>query len=124
MTDARSRRLRAYRLGFRGEALASLALMMKGYRIVARRHRPNLAELHLLARRGPVVRSVELKPRRTLAEAMDAVGREAAWRIEGAADMWLSRQRDHSRLSLRFDLVAILPWRWPVHVENVFSGRS
>lgn len=124
MTDARSRRLRAYRLGFRGEALASLALMAKGYRIVARRYRTKLGEIDLIARRGDVVAIVEVKARRTLAEAMDAVSREAAWRIEGEADMWLSRQRDFARLSIRFDLVAILPWRWPVHVENVFSGRS
>jgi putative endonuclease len=53
---------------------------------------------------------------------MEAVGRESARRIEGAADVWLSRQRDYGRLSVRFDLVAVLPWRWPVHVENVFSG--
>lgn len=124
MADARSRRLRAYRLGFRGELLASLALMAKGYRIVARRYRTKLGEIDLIARRGDVIAIVEVKARPTLAQAMDAVGREAAWRIEGAADMWLSRQRDHSRLSIRFDLVAILPWRWPVHVENVFSGRS
>jgi putative endonuclease len=55
---------------------------------------------------------------------MDAIGRETAWRIEGAADLWLARQPDQARLSLRFDLVAVLPWRWPVHVEDIFSGRS
>jgi len=54
---------------------------------------------------------------------MDAVGHEAQRRIEGAADLWLSRQRDHARLSLRFDIIAVLPRRWPVHVENAFQGR-
>jgi len=25
---------------------------------------------------------------------------------------------------MRFDMVAVLPWRWPVHVENAFYGRN
>lgn len=121
--DGRTRKLRAYRLGFRGELLASLALMAKGYRIVARRYRTKLGEIDLVARKGDLVAIVEVKARPTLDEAMDAIGREAEWRIEGAADLWLARQRDQARLSLRFDLVAVLPWRWPIHVEDVFSGR-
>ncbi|SMH33541.1 YraN family protein [Mesorhizobium australicum] len=121
--DGRRKRLRAYRLGFRGEFLASVALMAKGYRIVARRYRTKLGEIDLIARRGDLIAIVEVKARPTLAQAMDAIGRESAWRIEGAADMWLSCQRDFPRLSVRFDMVAVLPWRWPVHVENVFSGR-
>ncbi len=122
--DGRRKRLRAYRLGFRGEFLASLALMLKGYRIVARRYKTKLGEIDLIARRGDLVLIVEVKARSNLQAAMDAIGRDAAWRIEGAADMWLSRQRDYPKLSVRFDMVAVLPWRWPVHVENVFSGRG
>lgn len=122
--DAHSRKLRAYRLGFRAEALASLALMAKGYRIVARRYRTKLGEIDLVARRGDLAAIVEVKARPTLDEAMDAIGRDAEWRIEGAADLWLARQPDQARLSLRFDMVAVLPWRWPVHVEDIFSGRG
>lgn len=120
----RDRRFAAYRLGHRGEWLAALALMIKGYRIVARRHRTRLGEIDLIARRGDLVLIVEVKVRPTLAAAMDAIGPASARRIEGAADLWLARQRDHARLSMRFDMVAVLPRRWPVHVENVFQGRS
>jgi putative endonuclease len=67
---------------------------------------------------------VEVMARPTLLEAMDAVGRESELRIEGAADLWLARQKDYGRLSVRFDMVAVLPRRWPVHVENAFQGRS
>jgi putative endonuclease len=54
---------------------------------------------------------------------MDAVGWQAQRRIEAAADLWLARQPDYGRLSVRFDLMAVLPRRWPKHVENVFQGR-
>ena len=117
-------RLKAYRRGHRGEWLASLALMLKGYRIVARRYRTKLGEIDLIARRGDLVLIVEVKTRPSLIEAMEAVARSSERRIEGAADLWLASQPDHGRLSIRFDLVAVLPWRWPVHVENVFFSRG
>ena len=125
MADAATaRRRKSYRRGHRGEWLAALALMLKGYRIVARRYRTKLGEIDLIARRGDLVLIVEVKARRTLVEAMEAIARESERRIERAADLWLARQPDHGRLSVRFDMVAVLPWRWPVHVENVFQGRG
>ncbi|MCV3239536.1 YraN family protein [Mesorhizobium sp. ZC-5] len=124
MADFKARRLKAYRRGHRGEWLAALALMLKGYRIVARRYRTKLGEIDLIARRGDLVLIVEVKVRATLIEAMDAIARQSERRIEAATDLWLSRQPDHGRLSIRFDMVAVLPRRWPVHVENVFYGRN
>ena len=123
MADTLARR-KAYRRGHRGEWLAALALMLKGYRIVARRYRTKLGEIDLIARRGDLVLIVEVKARPTLGEAMEAVAYGSERRIEGAADLWLSRQPDYGRLSVRFDLVAVLPRRWPVHVENAFQGRN
>lgn len=121
--DARLSRQKAYRKGHLSEWFAALALTCKGYRIVARRYRTPLGEIDLIARRGNVVAIVEVKARRTLAEAMDAVASNSQRRIDGAASLWLSRQKDYSRLSLRYDLVAIVPRRWPIHVENYFAGR-
>ncbi len=118
------RRLKAYRRGHFSETLAAMALRVKGFRIVARRYRTKLGEIDLVARRGDLILIVEVKARPTLDEAMDAIGRESEHRIEGAADLWLTRQRDQDRLSMRFDMVAVLPWRWPIHVEDVFRGRN
>jgi len=122
--DERKTRLKAYRRGHSSEWLAAIALMAKGFRIIARRYKTPLGEIDLIARRGDLIVVVEVKARKTLIAAMDAISGGAERRIEGAADLWLSRQRDFGRLSVRFDMVAVLPWRWPVHVENVFYGRS
>ncbi|RFC69329.1 MULTISPECIES: YraN family protein [Mesorhizobium] len=116
-------RIRAYRRGHRSEWFASLALMAKGFRIVARRYRTKLGEIDLIARRGDLVLIVEVKARKSLLEAMDAIARQSERRIEAAADLWLSRQRDYGRLSVRFDMIAVLPWRWPIHVPNIFQGN-
>lgn len=123
MADQRARR-DAYRRGHRGEWLAAAALLLKGYRIVARRYRTKLGEIDLIARRGNLVLIVEVKARKTLMEAMEAIAHQSERRIEGAADLWLSRQPDYGKLSVRFDMVAVLPRRWPVHVENAFYGRN
>lgn len=122
--DGRARRQKAYRKGLASEWLAGLALMLKGYRIAAWRYRTPLGEIDLMARRGDLVAIVEVKARPTLEQAMEAVGPVTQRRIDGAATLWLSRQKDQARLSLRYDLVAVLPWKWPVHVENVFQGRG
>jgi putative endonuclease len=119
--SARHRRRQHERRGHRGEWLASLALMLKGYRIVERRYRTKLGEIDLIARRGDLVLVVEVKVRSTLVQAMEAIGRMSERRIADAADLWLMRQPDHARLSIRFDMVAVLPRRWPVHVENIFQ---
>jgi putative endonuclease len=123
MADRRAR-LQAYRRGHLAERRAAAALMAKGFRIVARRYRTKLGEIDLIARRGDLVLIVEVKARRSLVEAMEAIARGSERRIEGCADLWLSRQPDFGRLSVRFDMVAVLPWRWPVHVENAFYGRN
>lgn len=122
MADARRRK--AYHRGRIAEWLAALALILKGYRIVALRHRTRLGEIDIIARRGDLVAVIEVKARPTLVEAMEAVSASAQRRIENSADLWLARQRDFARLSVRFDIVAVLPRRWPVHVENAFQGRN
>ncbi|RUM97142.1 YraN family protein [Pseudaminobacter arsenicus] len=123
VADALTRR-KANRRGHRGEFLAALTLMLKGYRIVARRYRTKLGEIDLIARRGDLVLIVEVKVRPTLLSAMEAIAYQSERRIEAAADLWLARQPDHGRLSVRFDMVAVLPRRWPVHVENAFQARN
>ncbi|MFP1630363.1 YraN family protein [Zhengella sp. ZM62] len=118
----RHARRSALRRGQRGEWLAALALMAKGYRIVARNYRTRLGEIDLIARRGDTVAIVEVKARASEAAAHDAVGSEARRRIANAADLWLSRQPDAARLSLRFDIVAVTPGRWPRHVANAWQA--
>lgn len=117
------RRIERFKRGHRGEWLAAWALRLKGYRILALRHKTRLGEIDLVARKGETIAIVEVKARPTLEEAMDAVGPAAQRRIENAADLWLAKQRDYASLSLRFDIVAILPRRWPVHVKDAWRGR-
>ena len=73
-----------------------------------------------MARKGDLIAFVEVKARPSATEAIDAVSFEAQRRIANAADIWIGRQKDASRLSWRFDIVAVPPLRWPIHFEDAF----
>ena len=84
MTDLREKKRTAFFRGHSAERFASVVLLLKGFRVVARRYRTRLGE----------------------------------------TDLWLQRQPAHARLSLRFDLIAVLPRRWPKHVPAFFTSRN
>src|SRR5690606_16215133 len=124
MTELREKRRNAFFRGHSAERFAALILILKGFRIVARRYRTRLGEIDLIARRGNLVLIVEVKARNSLEAAHLAVTPQAMRRIEAAADLWLQHQPDHAHLSLRFDLIAILPRRWPKHVPAFFTSGT
>lgn len=119
--DRRSdKRRHAERRGHAAEYWAAFYLMLKGYRILALRYRTRLGEIDLIVRKKDVIAFVEVKARNSEAGAVDAVSYASQNRIRAAADIWLSRRRDGGLLSSRFDIVAVLPYRIPIHFIDAF----
>ena len=116
----RQRRQKAERRGHVSEYIAAAYLMLKGYRIVALRHRTKLGEIDIIARKRDLFVFVEVKARRDEMAAVDAVGFSAQKRIRAASDLWLSRRSDRALMSQRYDIVAVLPGRWPRHFPDAF----
>lgn len=116
----RLKRQKAWRRGHVAEYLAAAFLLFKGYRILAIRHRTKLGEIDIVARKGDLAIFVEVKSRRGAQEAIDAVSFSSQKRIRAASDLWLARQPDFARLSQRYDIVAMLPGRWPQHFPDAF----
>ncbi|KZS53229.1 MULTISPECIES: YraN family protein [Rhizobium] len=119
-SDLTAIRRKALRRGRMSEYVAAVFLMLKGYRILALRHRTRLGEIDIIARKGDLAVFVEVKARRGEAAAVDAVSIAAQKRIRAASDLWLARQADQARLSLRYDIVAIMPGRLPRHFIDAF----
>lgn len=113
-------RLKAFRRGHVSEYIAALYLIAKGFRIRAIRYRTKLGEIDIIARRGDLVVCVEVKARRDVDSAVFAVTGTAQRRIRAASEIWLSQQPDGQRLSLRYDIVAVCPWRLPQHLPDAF----
>lgn len=114
------KRQKAWRRGHVAEYLAAAFLMLKGYRILAIRHRTKLGEIDIIARKGDLAVFVEVKSRQGAQAAIDAVSVSSQNRIRAASDLWLARQPDFARLSQRYDIVAMLPGRWPQHFPDAF----
>ena len=112
--------VRHVKSGHAAEYWAAFYLMLKGYRILALRYRTPLGEIDLIARRKDVVAFIEVKARRSENGAVDAVSWQSQRRIRASADLWLARRKDAHLLSLRFDIVAVLPRRLPVHFIDAF----
>ena len=72
------------------------------------------------ARKGDLIAFVEVKARRHVRDALDAVGPAAQHRIRSAGDCWLARQKDAHLLSLRYDIVAVQKWKLPRHFVDAF----
>ena len=117
-------RKRAYRRGRLAEALAAAWLLLKGYRIVMRGFRVPQGEIDLIARKGGTLVLVEVKARRQDAEARAAIGPRQRRRIERATGAFVQRYPKYSGLSLRFDVVVIVPLRLPRHILDAWRPAS
>ena len=103
------------------EQAAAAFLILHGYRILARRQRTPHGEIDIIARRRRRIVFVEVKFRRTRAEAEDALRPKQARRVARAADYWISRQPAYVDFEQGFDAVLVLPWAWPVLLEDAYE---
>ena len=108
--------------GRRSEVLAALWLMAKGYRILGFRLKAPQAEIDLLAWRKDVVVVVEVKRRRTLEEALEAVSYDQRERLRRAGVMLAARRPALAGAAVRLDLMALAPGRLPVHIQDAWNG--
>lgn len=123
MTAARRRRgLLARRSGRRGEVLATLLLMLKGYRILGFRLAAKQGEIDILALRGRVLAVVEVKRRATLEIALEAVHASQRERLRRAAAAIVAGRPVLKGVTIRLDLIALAPGRVPRHVPDAWKG--
>jgi putative endonuclease len=115
-----SEKLEARRFGRLAETLAAWRLRLSGYRIVARGYRVAAGEIDIVARRGRVLVFVEVKARRDLAAAAEAVRPRQAGRIVRAAEAFVQARPGFRGLDQRFDAVLVRPWRLPVHIKDAW----
>ena len=110
-----------YETGLMAEVVAGWFLNAKGYRILARRFKTPVGEIDLIIKRGRTVAFVEVKGRSTTEDGLYAVRPASAMRIRRAAEWWLKTNPAFAdNCDLRFDVVAIAPYRLIRHVSNAF----
>ena len=112
----------AFRRGLSAETRAAVLLLLKGYRILARRWQSPVGEIDIVARRRRVLVFVEVKARVRLEDAAEAVSVRQRRRIAAAAAAWLAGHPEHASAEIRFDAVLVMPRRWPRHIAAAFDA--
>ncbi len=116
--DITEERRRRYRLGLSAETIAAAWLTLRGWRVLARRHKTPLGEIDIIAVRGRRLAFIEVKRRRTMEDAEASITSRQSKRVRRAADLWLGRNQRYLDHEIGFDVVFLLPRRWPRHIEN------
>jgi putative endonuclease len=107
--------------GRRAEIWAALWLMLKGYRILGFRLKTPQAEIDLLAVKGKVLAVVEVKSRTRLETALEAVTQDQRQRLRRAGRNLAARRPALADKTIRLDLVALAPGRWPRHRPDAWA---
>lgn len=108
--------------GRRGEVLAAIWLMAKGYRILGFRLKTRQAEVDLLALKGGVLVVVEVKRRTTLLAALETVSLDQRERLRRAGTALAASRPALAGAAVRLDLIALAPGKLPRHIPDAWKG--
>ena len=121
MKIAAARRRATYSRGRIAEAAALAALLLKGYRPLARRYSAAGGEIDLVMMRGDVIAFVEVKARLLVDDALSSITAAKRRRFSRAARAWLARNPWADTKTWRADAVFVTPWTWPRHLPAAFE---
>lgn len=102
--------------------VASWWLRLHGWRIVGQRVKTRRGEVDLIARRRSVLAFVEVKTRSDAAGLATAIDDYRLRRVVAAAEALMPRYGTGVE-NVRIDVILVRPWRWPVHLTNVWHAR-
>ena len=119
LPDDTSSRKRAEKAGRRAEKLCELWLRLKGYRILATRHKSPAGEIDIIAKRGNVVVAVEVKNRTDRESALHAITSRQQNRIARALEAYAGKV-GHTG-DLRLDLMIVRNWGRIEHLKNAWQ---
>jgi len=109
-----------YQKGLWAERRAAWYLRLKGYSILATRHKTRLGEIDVVARRGKTIVFAEVKQRRSMTAAKEAIHAENQGRVRRAAELYLQKHPRYTGYNVRFDAIVFAPRCWPQHIQNAF----
>ena len=117
--DDTSSRKRAEKAGRRAEKLCEFWLRLKGYRILAIRHKSSVGEIDIIARRGNIIVAIEVKNRTDRATALHAITPRQQSRIALALESYAGKI-GHTG-DMRLDLMIVRNWGRIEHLRNAWQ---
>lgn len=111
----------AEKQGRSGERIAAWWLRLHGWQIRGQRVRTPRGEVDIIARRGKTLAFIEVKSRGDRAALALAIDEYRLRRVVDAAQAVVARYGVGAE-EIRIDVILVRPWRWPVHLKNVWHG--
>lgn len=105
--------------GYFGEFFAIAFLVLKGYRIVSHRYKTRLGEIDIVATKGNTITFIEVKARNDYDKCFIAITSKQLRRVQNASVIFLENHRQFSEYNLRYDVILVANWNFPLHIKNV-----
>ncbi len=109
-----------YQKGLLAEFKAKSYLRCKGYKILEQRFKTPSGEIDLIVKNGNLIVFVEVKMRKTMEAAAEAIHEKNKSRVRRAAELYLQKHPEYTEFELRFDALVMAPGAWPQHIPNAF----
>lgn len=93
--------------GVEGEARAAAALQAEGWTVHGRRVRTAAGEIDMIAEKAGLLAFLEVKVRRRLADAAEALSEKQRARLLRAAAIVLAEHPEWGRRGVRFDVIVV-----------------
>lgn len=111
--------MKSLKPGIFAEYLVLLLYKIRLYSILHHRMKTYVGEIDLVASRGKQLVFIEVKARKHgIYEGI--VSQVQQERIKRAAELFLSKNPEYENYNIRFDLVVIKPYCWPMIIENAW----
>jgi len=111
----------AYKRGLWAERLAVWLLRAKLYQILGQRVRTAAGEVDIVARKDDLLIIVEVKARRSYEDVVEAVQTKQKIRLVRSAEILHAQFAQAEKdLGVRFDVIQIVPRRWPIHLRDAW----
>ena len=106
--------------GLIAEFKAKSYLRFNGYRVLEERFKTSVGEIDLIVKKENLVVFVEVKLRKTMEAAAEAIHAKNQSRVRRAAELYLQRHPEYNECELRFDALVMAPGAWPQHIPDAF----
>lgn len=111
---------RAYQKGHVAEGIATLWLMLKGYRVLERRYRSSAGEIDLIVKKGKTLVACEIKLRATTEKALLCLTTHQKNRIMRALLLYVGTRPHLAQDDLRLDFFLLTPTRM-CHIKGAWD---
>lgn len=111
--------LSTFRFGLIAEYIVMLLYTLQFYSIIGHRKRNVAGEIDVICHKGKQIVFVEVKARgNNLDDVLCSKYQQS--RIRRSAEIFMQRNSKYNCFDIRFDLVLIRPYKWPLIIKNAW----